>query len=360
MSTGAFGALIAISSLGGVSVNSLIAKKSDSGIDRKWLIISAMLSSVLGYSSYLLFHNFLILLITVTVFNGIGAAAMPQIFAYAQESANASQSKDKTFAMSTLRSLFSLGFVIGPLVGTIILGVLGYKGLFIGTSTLYLIIASLVFIFLKKKPLQSKTKKKITNTVSIKSRQILQPLIAFVFLLSLNAINGLNTPLFIVHELHGTHSIVGMVVSLSAFLEIPIMIGLGAMGAKISNHTLLIGGSIVAVLYYTVLSISDHPWEVIIAQLLQATFVAIVMGNGLSYFTEFLPHSPGVAATLYSNGSIIGRLVGNLGGGMIAQFIGFRQVYWVCIGIAILAFIILWRTKPHKKIEVTYTGVKSN
>lgn len=352
MSAGAFGFLIAISSLGGVTVNSLIAKHSDSGIDRKWIIILAMLSSVLGYSSFLIFHHFFILLITVTIFNGIGAAAMPQIFAYAQESASDSQSDDKTFAISTLRSLFSLGFVIGPLVGTIILGVLGYQGLFIGTAIIFLIIASVIFIFLKKRSVQSKTKKRVADVVQLKNKKIWQPLIAFVFLLALNSINGLNTPLFIVNDLKGNHSIVGIIVSLSAFLEIPIMIGLGALAQRISNHTLLIGGSIIAVLYYSILSISNHPWQIIAAQLLQATFVAIVMGNGLSYFTEFFPHSPGVAATLYSNGSTIGRLLGNLGGGMIAQYIGFRQVYWVCIVIAIFALFTLWKTRPREKMEV--------
>ncbi|KOY15368.1 hypothetical protein [Paenibacillus xylanivorans] len=45
------------------------------------------------------------------------------------------------------------------------------------------------------------------------------------------------------------------------------------------------------------------------------------MGNGLSYFTDVLPHSPGLSTTLYYNGSIMGRLVGNMGGGILAQII---------------------------------------
>lgn len=63
MSAGAFGVFMAVSSLSGVMVNSLIAKGSDSGLDRKWLIILAMLSSALGYASYLVFHNFIILFV---------------------------------------------------------------------------------------------------------------------------------------------------------------------------------------------------------------------------------------------------------------------------------------------------------
>jgi MFS transporter, SET family, sugar efflux transporter len=193
----------------------------------------------------------------------------------------------------------------------------------------------------------------MTDASPLKNRQIWLPLIAFIFLFGLNAINGINTPLFIVNDLHGTHSDVGLVVSISAFLEIPIMIGLGGLGKKITNHSLLISSCFIAVIYYTILSLSTHSWQLFAAQLLQAMFVAIVMGNGLSYFTDLLPNSPGVATSIYYNGSIIGRLVGNLSGGMIAQFAGFRNVYWVCLIIAVLSFFILWKTRPHEKMEVS-------
>ncbi|MBS4197028.1 sugar efflux transporter [Lederbergia citri] len=359
MSAGAFGIFMAISSLSGVVVNSLIAKHSDSGIDRKWIIIFAALSATLGYASYLIFNNFFILLIVVTLFNGLAAPVMPQIYAYAHESANTSKSDDKTFAMSTLRSLISLGFLIGPLCGTLMLGLAGYKGIFLGTSILYLTVASLVFLFLnKRKAAKSNAKKKISSGISwVKNREIRLPLIAFLFLFAINTIHLIITPLFIVNELHGTYRDVGLIVSICAGLEIPIMLGLGALGKKISNHTLMIYGCVILVIYYTILSVATQPWQLIPAQLLQATFVAIVMGNGLSYFTERLPNSPGLATTIYSNGSTIGRLVGSLGGGFIAQIVGFRQVYWVCLGLAILSFIIFWKTRlqEDKDIHTEYS-----
>ncbi|MGO4374837.1 hypothetical protein AB4Z21_29620 [Paenibacillus sp. MCAF20] len=81
----------------------------------------------------------------------------------------------------------------------------------------------------------------------------------------------------------------------------------------------MIGACFIAIIYNIILSVSTHSWQLIAAQLLHAVFVAIVMGNGLSYFTELLPDSPGMSSTIYYNGSIIGRLAGNLGGGIIAQ-----------------------------------------
>lgn len=353
MSAGAFGIFMAITSLSGVVVNSFIAKRSDSEMDRKWIIILAMISSALGYASYLVFHNFFMLLIVVSIFTGLGAAAMPQIYAYAQESANESKSDDKTFAMSALRSLVSLGFLIGPLGGTVILGYLGYKGLFLGTFMIFIIISFIVFFFLgNRKMVKDNTdKKKSTVDTSLKSRQIMLPFIAFVLLFVVNSINGINTPLFIINELHGTHGDVGLVVSISDGLEIPIMIVLGAISKKISNHALMIYGCFISIAYYMILSVSTYSWQLIAAQLLQATTVAIIMGNGLSYFTDLMPNSPGMSTTIYSNGSTIGRLLGNLGGGIIAQFAGFRHVYWVCLAIIVFSFIILWKTRSDKEIE---------
>ncbi|WP_169089055.1 sugar efflux transporter [Paenibacillus sp. PL91] len=354
MSTGAFGVFMAVSSLSGVAVNSLIAKRSDSGLDRKWLLIAAMLSSTLAYVAYLVFDSFLILLIVVSILSGLGAAAIPQIYAYAQESANASQSDDKTFAMSALRSLISLGFLIGPLAGTLLLAAAGYSGLFLVTSAIYLTTASLVFLFLasRKANPRNPRKRTVSSTSSLSSMQIRQPFIAFILLFMVNAMNLVNTPLFIVNELQGTHTDIGLVVGICAGLEIPIMLVLGAFGRRISNHTLLMIGNIIAVFYFVILSVSNDPIQLIIAQLLQATFVAIVMGNGLSYFTNILADSPGVAITLYTNASTIGRLAGTLGSGIIAQFTGFRSVYWMCLVIVILSLVLLWRTRSQVGKEV--------
>lgn len=45
MSTGTFGVFMAISSLTGVITNTIISNYSDSGIDRKWIILASVLSS---------------------------------------------------------------------------------------------------------------------------------------------------------------------------------------------------------------------------------------------------------------------------------------------------------------------------
>ncbi|WP_235947931.1 MFS transporter [Paenibacillus glycinis] len=225
------------------------------------------------------------------------------------------------------------------------MGALSYKGLFWGTAVVYLSIAASVMLFLPSGLHGSTRKNKAKRISAFRDKKFRQPMCAFILLFAVNAVNSINTPLFIVNELQGTHAEVGLAVSVCAGLEIPIMIVLGALNRKISNRMLMIGGCLIAMLYFLLLSVSTQSWELIAAQLLQATFVAIVMGNGLSYFTGLLPHAPGIATTFYANSSTIGRLVGSLGSGFIAQYIGFRYVNEVCLIIAAFALLIFWRSR---------------
>jgi len=364
MSTSAFGIFMAVSSLSGVFVNTAIAKSSDGKLDRKWIIIIAMISSSLSYLAFVIFQQYLVLLITVTFFGGIGAVSMPQIFAYAQASASESESDDITFAMSTLRSLFSLGFLIGPLLGTIILSAMDYEGLFISTALIFLVIAFLVYFFLRNsKPLSNTFEiKKITNskTYSLKDKVIALPFIAFILLFGINNINGINTPLFIVNDLNGSQTDVGLVASICAGLEIPIMIVLGALGKKVSNLTLIISACFIGMSYHLMLTFSGSSWNVIVLQIIQAIQVAIVMGNGLSYFADIFPKAPGIASTLYANGQTLGKLFGTLGGGFLAQVLGFRYVNIACIFILMFAVIALWITKKHNSSLTQKDAIKNS
>lgn len=63
-----------------------------------------------------------------------------------------------------------------------------------------------------------------------------------------------------VHELHAAHRDVGLVMSVCAALEIPLMLMTGALSKKISNHALIMMGCGAAFLYYLILSASTHSW----------------------------------------------------------------------------------------------------
>lgn len=353
INTTLYGVMMAINSLSGVAVNSLIARRSDGGMNRKWIIVIGSSFYALLYVSYLTIHNYSFLLVFGALFAGVGATIMPQIFAYSREAIRINPSIDGTFATSTVRSMFSLGFLIGPLIGTLVLAQAGYTGVLASSSVLFVVIGLIVLLFLKHRSIETGQNANAGETVITDKAVIRRGFLAFVLLLVAAFIYNLITPLFIVHSLHAKAYNVGLVQSICAGLEIPIMLWLGALSKRFSNRVLILYGTIVGIVYFIFLGFTSSIVLVMVAQVLQATFVAVVFGNGLSYFQDLLPNSPGRAATLYSNASSIGTLLGNLIGGALSQLVGYRNVYWLCLVLLIISFTILASHTTSLKNKVT-------
>ena len=76
------------------TVNSIVARFSDThSINRKVLIISALMMGAISFSIYFIFIIFGCLLL-YTAFQGLFAPAMPQLYASARESINVSSSRN--------------------------------------------------------------------------------------------------------------------------------------------------------------------------------------------------------------------------------------------------------------------------
>jgi SET family sugar efflux transporter-like MFS transporter len=82
-----------------------------------------------------------------------------------------------------------------------------------------------------------------------------------------------------------------------------------------------------------------------VAQLLNALFIAAVSGLGITYVQEMLPRQPGRATTLFTNTFPIGAmLAGPLFG--VAQHFGFRLAYGMGIGLSIAGLLLVLAARP--------------
>ncbi|MDT3994476.1 MFS transporter, partial [Mammaliicoccus fleurettii] len=220
MSKGQYGLLMALAASASFTVNSIVARFSDSGkINRKYLIITALIMGALCFSIYFYIHTIWLFIALYAMFQGLAAPAMPQMYASARESINESAYKDRSiFANTVLRSTFSLGFLFGPLIGTLLLSIFGYDGLFGGTMTLFLTVLVLLIIFYKE------PKKIINNAIGnfpekkapnlVKEPTLLIPFLAFILLHVGQWMYTLNMPLYVTEYLKDDESHVGYLASL--------------------------------------------------------------------------------------------------------------------------------------------------
>ena len=344
MNPAQLGIFMCLNALGGIVFSTWMGKMSDARTPKKDIMLVAAACSGLGYLSFLVFHNYLVLLVVSTLLLGLGAAAFPQLFAYAREAT--SGLGDATMAISTLRSFFSLAWVIGPLLGAWVLAALGYNGLFIFTAIVFVFVFFLILLRLRRRPSAGIRKSDGVGLFGHLRRPDL--LTSFLGSVAANiaiSMNGTYMPLFLTRTLGAPSHDVGFVFSLSAGLEIPIMLGLGTVANRVGKRILMMVGSICGTLYYLGAAFAHAPWEMLVLQLLCATFISIYVSIGMSYFQDFMPDSPGSATTLFSNTGSIGSLVGSLLGGAIAQAISFRSVYWFCAALGFLSFVFLIRRR---------------
>ncbi|WP_336781640.1 sugar efflux transporter [Paenibacillus illinoisensis] len=343
VSIGMFGLYLAVTLIAGIWVSTLIGRRSDLGLNRKGVYLFSTLANALAFSGYLFIQDFSILFVYMTVFTALGAPGMPQLFAISREAVIKSHFTERAFANSTLRSAFSLGFITGPLIGTLLLAAIGFKGIFLGTIGAFLLVALLVFLFLKSNTemKSNQAEVKIKSFRLAQNRDILIPFLILILMYTAHWMSSINTALFITNNLGGTTSDVGLVSSICAALEIPFMIVLGLLSAKYSNRILVFCGAIFGGAYYFVILISNAMWQMLAAQILLAVFVAVISAIGISYIQDLLPRMPGYASTLYSNSSTIGRLLGSLVGGGVASIVGYRNSFIFCFILIIIAVIML-------------------
>lgn len=343
VSVSMFGVYLAVTLIAGVWISMLIGRRSDLGLNRKSIYLVSTLSTAIAYGGYLFIKDFTVLFIYMTVFTAFGAPGMPQLFAISREAVMKSTFTDHAFANSTLRSAFSLGFITGPLLGTLLIAAVGYKGIFSGTIGVFLLVALLIFLFLKSNTEQNNNHTDVTlqKFRLAQNRNILLPFIILLLMYIAHWTSSLNTALFITNNIGGSTRDVGLVSSICAALEIPFMIVLGLLSAKYSNRIIMLWGAILGGAYYFVVIISNSMWQMLAAQILLAIFVAVFSAIGISYIQDLLPSMPGYASTLYSNSSTIGRLIGSLVGGGLASIVGYRYSFILCLILVSVSAILL-------------------
>ncbi|MGJ5709568.1 sugar efflux transporter [Staphylococcus equorum] len=357
MTSTQYGLLLALAAISQFIMNTIVARFSDThNINRKVIIITALLMGAVSFSIYFYIHEVWIFIVMYAVFQGFFAPAMPQMYASARESINVSASRDRAkFANAVLRSMFSFGFLFGPLIGALLLGVNGYAGLFTGTVTIILFTLMLQVFFFK----DIKTKQTTTDVNHIEAKapnmlhdkSLFVPFLAFILLHIGQWMYTLNMPLFVTKYLNEAEGYVGGLASLCAGLEVPFMVVLGILSAKLTTRVLLMLGGLFGGLFYFSIGVFENLVMMFVGQVFLAIFLAILLGLGISYFQDILPDFPGYASTLFANAMVIGQLCGNLLGGIMSHWVGLGNVFFVSATAIFLGMILIYFTKDQKFTE---------
>ena len=352
-----FGIFMAAGAIGSFVVNTIVGRFSDHLLfDRKYLLLIAIVMEIITFSLFLVLNHTVILVIGYIVFFSLGAPGLPQLYASARESVNKNNSNDtrlKIFANTVLRSMFSFGFLFGPLIGSILIARYDFTGLFVGTVVLFMVVF-VVTLFIKPTNVDREVSISQIDEKSapslISAPVLILPFIAIILLYVGQWGYLLNMPLYVTEVLGEDRGKVGVLASLCAGLEVPFMIGIGWIASKFETKHLLMFAGILGGLFFMSIGLFQSFTVILVGQVVLAFFLAILLGLGISYFQDLLPDFPGYASTLFANGMVIGQLLGNLLGGVISDMFSVNIAFLFSSGLMFISVLLFAFTKSQLRV----------
>ncbi|MFJ6673527.1 sugar efflux transporter [Actinosynnema sp. NPDC091369] len=339
----AVGAFLLISALASMVVSTLVGRLSDARAIRRTLLVAAGVSGAVGWVLFSALRNYWLLLVVAVTFWAVSSSQIPQMYAYARQLLERSGSSKAPLAMSGLRMTMSIAWVGGPPLGALLIGGGGFTWLFGVSAAIYVLAVLVALTWLPELGPSAPPTHEVARQSGLR-REVVLAALAFVLLQGATTVGVTAMPLFVTESLGGTTRDAGLVLGLCAALEIPLMLGFGALAMRVNHRVLVLSGGMVALAYYTVMLFTQATWQVMAAQVLHAVVISAVMGVGISYFQDLAPDRPGYASTLFTNtyktsAMLTGPLVG------LAQHFGFRTAYGMGLAMSALGVALLFAAR---------------
>lgn len=109
----------------------------------------------------------------------------------------------------------------------------------------------------------------------------------------------------------------GVLFGLAAALEIPIMLLSASMLKRWGKKTQMQAAMLCGMMFYVGIYFSQSFIPLMLLQIFNAIFIAIIATVGMFWFQDLLQHRQGMAATLYTNSMSIGVLLAGVLQGII-------------------------------------------
>jgi MFS transporter, SET family, sugar efflux transporter len=326
--------------LSGVVLGTLVGRISDQWPIRRTLLIIAALIGAVGMAVTAFVRQYWILLGIAVTATALAGTLFPQTFAYARQLLQRDDPSRAAIGISAMRMVFSVAWVAGPPLAAVLLDAGGFRYVYGVAAVMYLVAGLVAVLWLDEVGETAAVSAGVPGVRSGGRIRLLLTGLAFTLLMCPLTLAVQALPVFIHQDLGGQTSEAGLVLGVCAALEIPLILGLGALSTRVSLRGLLYGGAACGVLYYGLAATASNVGVLFAGQPLNALFIAAVSGLGIVYVQDLLPGQPGRASTLHSNTFPIGA---GLAGPFFAlgQHFGYRLSYAIATALCLAGLLVL-------------------
>ncbi|SAK50425.1 sugar efflux transporter [Caballeronia ptereochthonis] len=356
------GVFMTVIAASGVVASAFAGKWSDRHGHHRGLLLAALIASSLGFLLLCLVRNYAALVTIGLVFLGAGGSAMSLVFSFARAALPVDDEAERSFALATLRTVLSMAWVFGPSVGALVLAASGFYGLFLFAAACFAACSAIVWRMHdspKGDPHSAPAHyagdpSSLLEVTAPDTEELVQPhagaphtraeisraTVALTLIGLAASATMIVLPLYVVHGMHGTRIDVSIMLRLGAFLEIPMMLALGARGSRLDKQRWLASCAAVHMVYFVAIAAAPSIRVLIPMQAFNAFVVSVTSCLGMTYMQDLMPRSPGSATALFFNASRVGSILSGVLSGALVAALGYRGTFLVCGCLTLSAWVL--------------------
>ena len=245
-----------------------------------------------------------------------------------------------------VRAVFSFAWVAGPPLAAFLMGLLGDRAILWAIAGVAVVSFAVTTTMIRERSRAGEASAARPAPGERMLDAVRRPevgLLLATFVLLGAAMNAAvsATPLLVTERLGLDLIWGGVALGTAAALEIPVLVALGRWSGRFGPRRLIAAGCVAGVAYYAAMAVVAGPVALVAAQVLNALFVAIASGVGLTLVQDVVGR-PGLASGLFMNTTRVGAIVA---GPVVAVAgfgsVGYAGVFGACAVLVALGLALL-------------------
>ncbi|MBB3460243.1 MFS transporter [Rhizobium sp. BK377] len=311
MSDGAYSALVFFAAIVNVAISLTLGIWSDRLTERRPLVLALSIAGIIGFGSIALIHSPAVFIFSVLFLVPMSNSTYSLLFASVRARTNQLARSEAVAITSTVRALYSGSWAVAPgLVGLALVTSPSMTPAYGVAAVASLICFCLYFFFA---PGNGPVRETIPNQPGFFAslKRVFAPdvfirVFVMSLLLGLQRLNGMVSPLIIVHKIGGSVVDVGFLSGLTAFLEMPFMMMWALVQRRFQTAHVLASGTVLYCLYLVLLGFATAPWQLYALLGLNACGAAAILSLPITYLQDLIADRPGLGSSLISLNTFIG------------------------------------------------------
>ncbi|SON52522.1 sugar efflux transporter [Vibrio tapetis] len=312
----------------------------DKGVSSKKLFLMSLSGIVAASFGFSLATEFWHALVVGALLMPFASSSIPLILTMIRNYAD-STGKDSAKINSQMRSSVSLLWIFGPPLAFLSVDTFGFDINFY----LSMGIASLVMVIVATKLQVEGSKNKTQSEDKGKSIIPTEVWVLCAIMMIANMANAIyinSMPLFVTNDLKFPTSYPGLMLGITAAIEIPVMLLAVKWSKRWGKTGVMKLGFVAAATFYIGMFFAETLPMLLALQILNGLFFGVFVGLGITIVQDYAPSSIGRASALYTNAMLIGTMLGTSSMGLISQYYGFKAPLLLSFIAVITAGIGMW------------------